>query len=177
MWRFLFVVAFAAAGNDSFFRYCSGKSCNELHPESKAEGPSGLTDEDRNVVQKAHNDYRTTLANGEAVNQDGTHLPQGADINFLQYDRDVEALAQTWASGCVRGHPPHDQLNGTGQNIWMTAAPINASAALTAAAESWWSELQKVGVNANLTLVGDDANGMGRNRKARMWRSVVRDAG
>ncbi|KAH7714588.1 venom allergen-like protein vap-2 [Aphelenchoides avenae] len=30
------------------------------------------------------------------------------------------------------------------------------SAALTAAAGSWWSELQKVGVNANLTLVGDE---------------------
>ncbi|KAH7714583.1 venom allergen-like protein vap-2 [Aphelenchoides avenae] len=33
---------------------------------------------------------------------------------------------------------------------------LSFAAALTAAAESWWSELQKVVVSSNLTLVGDE---------------------
>ncbi|KAH7700632.1 venom allergen-like protein vap-2, partial [Aphelenchoides avenae] len=46
-------------------------------------GALSLTDTERSAARDSHNNYRTTLANGEAVNNDGTTLPQGGNIFSL----------------------------------------------------------------------------------------------
>lgn len=40
----------------------------------------GLTEGERSAVLKAHNDFRSDLANGRALNYNGTALPAGKNI-------------------------------------------------------------------------------------------------
>ncbi|KAH7702317.1 venom allergen-like protein vap-2 [Aphelenchoides avenae] len=122
-------------------------------------GALSLTDTERSAAKDAHNSYRSTLANGQAVNNDGTTLPQGANIFSLQYDASIESIAQNWANGCVFEHSPRQQRNGTGENLYMTSdEAVSAATVLRDAADLWWSELAEYGVNPNLNLTLNEFN-------------------
>ncbi|KAH7715317.1 VAP1 protein [Aphelenchoides avenae] len=115
-------------------------------------GAVALTDTERSAARDSHNNYRTTLANGEAANNDGTSLPQGANIFSLN-------IAQNWANGCVFKHSPKQQRNGTGENLYITSdEAVDAATVLNDAADYWWSELAEHGVNPNLNLTLSEFN-------------------
>ncbi|KAI1699206.1 cysteine-rich secretory protein family domain-containing protein [Ditylenchus destructor] len=136
-------------------------------PTTPASG-SALTDTERGIVLNAHNNYRRTLANGNSPNNDGTMMPQGANILQLQYDPSIETIAQNWASGCVFEHSTEAQRNFTGENLYQITTQQDAAAALQAAADLWWSELAQFGMNPDLNLTAAEVNkGIGH------WSQVI----
>ncbi|KAH7702472.1 venom allergen-like protein vap-2, partial [Aphelenchoides avenae] len=117
-----------------------------------------LTDTERATVLDAHNNYRQSVASGNAPNKDGTKLPQAADMNKLVYDTGIEAIAQKWAANCKFDHSSAAERNNTGENLYMAGGKQDLAAALKGASDLWWGELAEYGVNTTLTLTMEEFN-------------------
>jgi hypothetical protein len=75
-----------------------------------------MTDDLRRLVLKGHNDLRSTVALGKAVNKDGKTLPKAADMYKLTYSKVVESYAKNNAKLCKY---EHDRVNGTSNNLYI----------------------------------------------------------
>jgi hypothetical protein len=84
-----------------------------------------MSDSLRKIVLDAHNNLRSQVAQGLAVNKNGTKLPKAANMQKMTYSRLVESYAQELADSCVF---EHNQINGTSNNLWATAAPTTYTA-------------------------------------------------
>ncbi len=64
----------------------------------------GLSDEERTLVARLHNERRAFVANGLERRGDPGPQPPAANMMQLEYDAELEAEAQAWADQCVRNH-------------------------------------------------------------------------
>lgn len=63
-----------------------------------------MTDPIRAIGLDSHNNYRSTVALGKAVNKNGTYLPMATDMYALTWSRMVERYAQELAKSCNFNH-------------------------------------------------------------------------
>ncbi|KAI1705392.1 cysteine-rich secretory protein family domain-containing protein [Ditylenchus destructor] len=120
---------------------------------------NALTTTERDTVLNAHNKLRSDLANGRAINANGTALPTGRNIFKLATDVSIESMAQNYANKCVFQHSTAAERNNTGENLYAYYAQQNFAEALTAASNMWWDELKEDGFyDANLILTQTEWN-------------------
>ncbi|CAD5230363.1 unnamed protein product [Bursaphelenchus okinawaensis] len=96
-----------------------------------------FTAEQQQAILKAHNDYRRTLAKGQAKGQNGGTFPAAANMNELVWDTDLETKADQWAQACNFEHPSNP---GYGQNLAAASPFSSADDALKSAVDEWWGE-------------------------------------
>jgi len=106
-----------------------------------------FTDAQRSEFVRAHNYYRQLIASG---NQSG--FPAASNMNQVSWDKEVETLAQNWASTNPNGHNPTRKLPTrptayVGENIYWSwrsqSTPITPGTAnVTAAVVSWFDEFK-----------------------------------
>ncbi|KAI6198678.1 hypothetical protein M3Y96_00544900 [Aphelenchoides besseyi] len=116
-----------------------------------AQSPPTMTDSLRLVVLNAHNTLRSIAAKGEAVNKNGTHLPNATNIYQLTYSKLVESYAIEKVNSCQWNHT---HVNGTGQNLYVMASTVgytDPAVALNNSVYRWYRELKDDGQNS-LTL-------------------------
>lgn len=116
-----------------------------------------MTDALRRVALSAHNNYRSTVANGKAVNKDGSKLPKAGDIYMLTYSKMVEGYAQELAKSCVF---KHNKVNGTSNNLYQfgsTAGYMDPATAIQKSVDGWYAELKNDG-QKSLTMDGTNYN-------------------
>ncbi|KAH7708170.1 venom allergen-like protein vap-2, partial [Aphelenchoides avenae] len=124
-------------------------------------GAAALTATERSAAQSSHNNYRTALANGQAPNNDGTTLPGGANIFYLQYDARIESIALNWANGCVFKHSPSAQRNCTAENLYTTSSTTGGRGYRPSSEMLLFfggPSLAKYGANPNLNLTTTEFN-------------------
>lgn len=107
---------------------------------------SKLSQADRDAITKAHNDYRSTLAKGQAAMPNGKFAPPAKNMYKIEYDCDLENIAQRYADKCVFSHSSSGEREGAGENLFMSSGNIGNAAALKQSADLWWAELKQYGV-------------------------------
>uniref|UniRef100_A0A915LYV0 SCP domain-containing protein n=1 Tax=Meloidogyne javanica TaxID=6303 RepID=A0A915LYV0_MELJA len=96
-----------------------------------------MTDELRNVILNAHNDFRKKLVNGKVKDAKG-NLPTGKNIYKFSYNKNKEYIAQKTANICKMEHPG---TVGYGENLYANSwAMDNLTEAMLGAANGWWDE-------------------------------------
>lgn len=59
----------------------------------------GLTQDEKDLVLKKHNDLRRKVAKGQQAGQ-----PSASNMNELVWDNELEMVAQRWTDQCTGGH-------------------------------------------------------------------------
>ncbi|CAD5231443.1 unnamed protein product [Bursaphelenchus xylophilus] len=97
-----------------------------------------LNNAERNAILDKHNEFRRTVAKGEAVAKGGTKLPIAGDMHELEYDTTLEDLAFSWASNCRWNHSG----NG-GENMFASQEQAtDFSSFLIEGTTSWFNEIK-----------------------------------
>uniref|UniRef100_A0A914DYJ9 ShKT domain-containing protein n=1 Tax=Acrobeloides nanus TaxID=290746 RepID=A0A914DYJ9_9BILA len=107
---------------------------------------STLTQDDRDSITNAHNNYRSILAKGQANLPNGQFAPPAANMYKVSYDCDLENIAQNYAEKCVFQHSSAGERDGAGENLFMSTGNIGNAAALQQSADAWWGELEQYGI-------------------------------
>uniref|UniRef100_A0A914CXD3 SCP domain-containing protein n=1 Tax=Acrobeloides nanus TaxID=290746 RepID=A0A914CXD3_9BILA len=113
----------------------------EIYAASSGCSTTGLTDSDRQVITNLHNNFRSSLAKGQEPTASGGNAPTAKNMYKIQYDCDLEGMAQSWANKCVFQHSG----GNAGENLYMQTNNVAVSTALTNAADMWWAELAQYG--------------------------------
>ncbi|PIO58729.1 SCP-like protein [Teladorsagia circumcincta] len=128
---FIYLVLTVASGN-------AGASCSLNN---------GMTDEVRQMFVDKHNQYRSLVAKGLAVNPIGGFAPKAARMLKVSYDCKVEENMMAWAKRCKFEHSSFAERNYWGQNLYMTSwLNMNKTKAAAASVDDWFSELKSHGV-------------------------------
>ena len=108
---------------------------------------SVLSDAQRTELVRAHNYFRNLVASGKQA-----PLPTATNMKELTWDKEVEGVAQNWASSNPSGHNSNRKLPTrpslyVGENIYWSSrsgskAIVAGSANVTAAVESWYNEVK-----------------------------------
>ncbi|XP_063988420.1 uncharacterized protein LOC135168316 [Diachasmimorpha longicaudata] len=118
-------------------------SCDEL-------GVVGLTQDEKDALLKAHNDYRAYVASGQETRGTNGGQPGATNLGPLQWDDEIAEIAQRWANQC---HFAHDSCRNTaddyvGQNIasvaWSDKFHYDNVADMV---NSWYNEVDQVDRN------------------------------
>jgi len=110
---------------------------------------SNLDSAGQKTCLSEHNRYRTELAKGNVQSGNGK-LPSASAMNELQYSKDLEAKAQSWASSCPgMKHTPNPTY---GQNLYWTSQTVDHSTALKQATKAWWDEARMYKGGTTLTM-------------------------
>ncbi|PIO56008.1 SCP-like protein [Teladorsagia circumcincta] len=106
-----------------------------------------MTDEVRQIFVDKHNEYRSLIAKGLAVNKVGGFAPKAARMFKVIYDCDVEQTMANWAKTCQTWQAPSKDRNGYGQNRF-SIRPIEPNKTIVAikAVDNWFSQLAQIGV-------------------------------
>lgn len=83
---------------------------------------TGLTQQDRQEILHIHNKYRAAVALGKIPNQ-----PPARNMQMLQWDKELEQIAQSWASNCQYKHNKNRHIYDrfyVGENIATTWSSI-----------------------------------------------------
>lgn len=106
-----------------------------------------LSDAQRAEIVRAHNYYRNLVASGKQGS-----LPTATNMKEVTWDKEVEGVAQNWASSNPSGHNSNRKLPTrpslyVGENIYWSSRSgskvITAgNANVTAAIASWYSEVK-----------------------------------
>lgn len=105
---------------------------------------SALSDEDRNIVLKVHNDHRSKLAKGLEPKFGGGHAPSAKEMYKLRYDCEIEKSAQAHADLCkLRVHSRNGKY---GENLYSSMIDSSIGEHLKIASEAWWGELERIGI-------------------------------
>ncbi|KAK5967612.1 C-type single domain activation associated secreted protein ASP3 [Trichostrongylus colubriformis] len=114
----------------------------------------GMSDEVRRAFVDKHNEYRSLVAKGEAVNgRIFGFAPKAARMFKMKYDCNIEKSMMAWAKKCIWGHSPPLERQGLGENIWMISVPnYNKTASAIRATSSWFSELERYGIPVDNVL-------------------------
>nr|AEK06327.1 venom allergen-like protein [synthetic construct] len=102
-----------------------------------------LSDDEKQIFVDNHNRLRRQLANGETNSKNGP-MPQGANINEVTWDDDLEASAVEWAEACAYHHPSDAPY---GQNL---AAQWPHTNNYLTRVEKWYNESSKYSGNPHL---------------------------
>ncbi|KAI6185908.1 hypothetical protein M3Y98_00075300 [Aphelenchoides besseyi] len=86
-----------------------------------SQSPPTMTDSLRLLVLNAHNTLRSIVAKGEAVNKNGTHLPNATNIYQLTYSKLVESYAIEKVNSCQWNHT---FVNGTSNNLYVMPSTV-----------------------------------------------------
>ncbi|KAI6198797.1 SCP domain-containing protein [Aphelenchoides besseyi] len=137
----------------------SAKPTSSIPLISTTANPIGvvMNDTRRLVALNAHNTLRSIVAKGEAVNKNGTHLPNATNIYQLTYSKLVESYAIEKANSCQWNHT---YVNGTSNNLYVFGSTSGFSSpeiALNQSVSSWYSELKDDG-QSSLTLDSTNYN-------------------
>ena len=91
----------------------------------------GVTEKDKELILKLHNDYRSKVATGQEKNAGG--LPTAANMLEMVWDNELSAVAQKLAETCKYGHDCNTcrrvQAFSVGQNIGKSNGLSEAPAA------------------------------------------------
>ncbi|KAK5967459.1 C-type single domain activation associated secreted protein ASP3 [Trichostrongylus colubriformis] len=102
----------------------------------------GMSDEVRQAFVDKHNEYRSLVAKGKAVNGIGGFAPKAARMFKMKYDCDVEKKRHGW-----------------GENLWAISVPdYNKTKSAISATYAWFKELERYGVPAKNVLTMDVFN-------------------
>ncbi|KAF7640128.1 SCP domain-containing protein [Meloidogyne graminicola] len=98
-----------------------------------------MTNDLRLTILRAHNNYRSQLANGKVTDGSKKTLPPGKNIYKFVYNVTIEKLvAQKTADMCKMEHPG---TVGYGENLYANSwAMDNLTDAMIGAATGWWAE-------------------------------------
>ncbi|XGW02450.1 hypothetical protein V3C99_014465, partial [Haemonchus contortus] len=108
---------------------------------------SEMTDEVRQVFLDKHNEYRSLVAKGEAVDARGGTTPKAAKLPKLTYDCEIESRAMSWIKKCMYMPSRLSKRLNLGENMFMSyEAKDNKTAAAEESTFSWFSSLQNVGI-------------------------------
>ncbi|KAK7028030.1 Peptidase inhibitor 16, partial [Halocaridina rubra] len=107
---------------------------------------TGVTDSEKAVILKAHNNLRAKVAKGLETQGDPGPQPAGANIRELVWNNELATVAQAWASQCPNGHDCYNCRKicsgnyAVGQNIYYSWN-FNASSEWQATVQSWYDEV------------------------------------
>ncbi|PIO71490.1 SCP-like protein [Teladorsagia circumcincta] len=108
---------------------------------------NGMTDELRQIYVDKHNEYRSIVARGLAVNKLGGFAPKAAKMLKVSYDCDIEQNMMEWLKQCKYAHSPYSVRNGWGQNLFMVdATKVNKTKVAPWSVRLWFDELAHNGV-------------------------------
>jgi len=107
---------------------------------------AGFTDEEKQTMLTAHNDYRRKVAKGEETDGAPGPQPTAANMIELQWDDELARVAQRWAEQCDYGHDDNRLIDGywaVGQNAYTSwAYPYNPASPINDAVDAWYSEVE-----------------------------------
>uniref|UniRef100_A0A915DPQ7 SCP domain-containing protein n=1 Tax=Ditylenchus dipsaci TaxID=166011 RepID=A0A915DPQ7_9BILA len=83
-------------------------------------GTTALSASERTTVLNAHNNFRSQLALGKAVDKNNNAMPKGKNIYQLTYSTSLETSAQNWANGCVFEHSGAEDKGRTSMLLFLT---------------------------------------------------------
>ncbi|KAI6212629.1 SCP domain-containing protein [Aphelenchoides besseyi] len=137
----------------------SMKPTSSIAPISTTANPVGvvMNDTRRLAALNAHNILRSIVARGQAVNKNGTFLPNATNIYQLTYSKLVESYAIEKANSCQWNHT---YVNGTSNNLYVFGSTSGFSSpeiALNQSVYSWYQELKDDG-QSSLTLDSTNYN-------------------
>ncbi|KAB0799892.1 hypothetical protein PPYR_07772 [Photinus pyralis] len=105
----------------------------------------------RKVLIDLHNKYRSTIANGYSIPGTSIKLPSATDMIRLNYDQELEFVAQCYANACMEWGA-HDKCRRTskfqaaGQNMYTTYGSGNFNFSdekyIEEAVTSWFNEVK-----------------------------------
>ncbi|KAI6197940.1 SCP-like protein [Aphelenchoides besseyi] len=110
-----------------------------------------LSDDQRKLVLQLHNQIRSDVARGLALNKNDSALPTGSNIFRLTYSRLVEKLAVAKAKTCEF---KHTYVNNTCNNLYLYAANDvfqSIEEALKSSTDAWYNELHTKGLPSLFT--------------------------
>ncbi|KAF2902257.1 hypothetical protein ILUMI_03932 [Ignelater luminosus] len=109
----------------------------------------GLDDEGRQWILDLHNNYRNNIALGKDTTGGNG---QASNMLALNYDRELEFVAQCWSNACAETGNSHDTCRTTkkfryvGQNMYSSGSSVSIDFSdkkfLTNAVEAWYSEIK-----------------------------------
>lgn len=89
-----------------------------------------LSEEERQILMKGHNEVRQKVANGSDYSSFGFYA-EASDMQAISYSRELEFAAQCWANKCTFKQDPcrkTPNFDTVGQNIYgVTLFTINAT--------------------------------------------------
>lgn len=98
-----------------------------------------LNDDERILILHIHNTYRNTAAFGIPE----TNNMLMADVNVLNYDKELEFVAQCWTNSCKLGKDAcrsTSKFEDVTQNNYVGRASRNSTRWITNALDEWWSQ-------------------------------------
>ncbi|XGW02523.1 hypothetical protein V3C99_014508, partial [Haemonchus contortus] len=108
---------------------------------------NGMTDELRQIFVDKHNEYRSTIAKGKAVDKIGGFAPKAARMLKVSYDCEVEANMAAYAKECKFEHDPPAERNYWGMNLWMLPdTNLSKTESANLSVQAWFWELKLYGV-------------------------------
>ncbi|CAD6193061.1 unnamed protein product [Caenorhabditis auriculariae] len=103
-----------------------------------------LTDRDRQMFYNAHNDARLSLAKGLEPNKCG-RLSSGKNVYQLNWDCDMEAKVQEWATDCPNSFQTFDSTWGHNY-VTYTGTISDQMGTAASAVNNWWSSVRTNGL-------------------------------
>uniref|UniRef100_A0A7I4YT47 SCP-like protein n=1 Tax=Haemonchus contortus TaxID=6289 RepID=A0A7I4YT47_HAECO len=116
---------------------------------------NGMTDEVREMFLNRHNNYRSLIASGRAMNKLGGFAPKAARMMKMSYDCDVETNVVEWAGTCMFGYNSVAQKNRWGTNMHSLSFTPNKTKAAAEGVDAWFSELYNIGVPQDNTFTNE----------------------
>ncbi|EYB96560.1 hypothetical protein Y032_0149g2708 [Ancylostoma ceylanicum] len=109
----------------------------------------GMTDSGRQRVVELHNTLRSHLSNGKVINGPyNGHFKKGGNIMKMEYDCELEAIADEIAVGCKIDEVNERRLSQTGENLYVfTGSEGGIHEVIKRAIHAWWNEIFTSGVN------------------------------
>lgn len=111
---------------------------------------TGITDEDKELILKMHNELRAKVAKGnESLGLPGPQ-PSAARMHQLIWNEELAKIAQAWALQCPTGHDVERKRRlcsrkyRTGQNINYHWGSFDKGSLWQTAIENWYSEVKDV---------------------------------
>ncbi|WKY07492.1 hypothetical protein Q1695_007169 [Nippostrongylus brasiliensis] len=113
---------------------------------------SQMTDAFRRKFLEEHNAYRSLVANGLAIDKDGSTVPMAANMLRLRYDCTLERLAVEHANECkLRHSEPKGVRSALGESLVQSIGrTLPEQSEVTTGL--WFNELHKNGMGRNLTF-------------------------
>ncbi|XP_069677831.1 venom allergen 3-like isoform X2 [Periplaneta americana] len=106
-----------------------------------------LTQEEKNILLKKHNDLRRTVALGRETRGSPGPQPPASDMSELMWDDELAKIAQRWSDQCTEGHDKCRRVErfAVGQNYASssTTAPTFLKE-LEVHVQRWYDEVKDV---------------------------------
>ncbi|KAK0413703.1 hypothetical protein QR680_006950 [Steinernema hermaphroditum] len=103
----------------------------------------GLSPDTRKAMLDKHNELRSQNALGRARDgSTGRNAPRARNMYKLQWDCNLERIAQNWANRCQFQH----SRSNLGENLYASGPPTNNDGPARDASASWWDELREIGI-------------------------------